>query len=233
MADDSARPRAGVRVQILDRTLDVLQLLADGRPRSSQELATEAGLHRSIVYRILRTLEDRSYVSRTPEGRYTLGLGLLVLSRSLLGGAQEQLREVLAELADKAAATAFLAVPQGSEMVTVLTAGPRQGTAAVVYHPGDRSALTRGARGLAVLSARPAEPHERPEVAWARQTGYVRTVGEIHAGLTELAAPVQLDHGVPAAVGLVFAGELDEERAVRELRGTAARLSRPPDVWEL
>ncbi|GAB2993382.1 transcriptional regulator [Amycolatopsis acidiphila] len=228
--------KAGVRAQTLDRALDVLDILADGRARSSQELAAATGLHRSIVYRILRTLEDRELVRRTGEGRYTMGLGLLVLTRSLLGETQAQLHDVLGELANTVCATAFFAVPRGDQVVTLVTVEPdrdRMGVAA--YRPWARAPLDRGACGLAIQSARPARPDERPEVGWARQTGYVRTVGELHAGLTELAAPVRLAEGTIGCVAVVFVGgDIGEDKAADAVRRTARRLTQAPEeVWEL
>lgn len=228
--------KSGVRAQTLDRALDVLDILADGRARSSQELAAATGLHRSIVYRILRTLEDRELVRRTAEGRYTMGLGMLVLTRSVLGDTQAQLQDVLAELANAVCATAFFAVPRGGQVVTLATAEPgpdRVGVAAC--RPWTRAPMDRGACGLAIQSARPPRPDERPEVGWARQTGYVRTVGELHAGLTEIAAPVWLTEGTIGCVAVVFVGgDISEDKAADAVRRTAARLTPPSDeVWEM
>ncbi|WP_435061994.1 IclR family transcriptional regulator [Amycolatopsis thermoflava] len=227
--------KPGVRAQTLDRALDVLDVLADGQPRTSHQIADAAGLHRSIVYRILRTLEDRQLARRTAEGRYTLGLGLLVLSRTVLGDAQARLHEVLGELADTVGATAFFAVPRGGQVVAVVTVEPDRRRAAVAYQPWTRAPLDRGACGLAIQSTGPAHPDERPEVGWARQTGYVRTVGEIHAGLTEIAAPVRLAHGAAGSVAVVFVpGDVDEDRAAEAVRRTAIRLGQPESgVWEL
>lgn len=226
--------KAGVRAQTLDRALDVLDILADGRPRSSQDLAVATGLHRSVVYRILRTLEDRSLARRAPDGKYALGLGLLVLGRTLLGDTQAQLQETLAELANEVVATALFAVPQGNEVVALVSTAPRRQVGAIAYRPGARAPLTRGSCGAAILSAGPERESERPEVAWARQTGYVRTVGEVHPGLTEIASPVQLAQGAAGSVAVVFvSGDVDEDHAAQAVRRTATRLSQPPDVWEL
>ncbi|TNC22706.1 IclR family transcriptional regulator [Amycolatopsis alkalitolerans] len=222
--------KPGVRAQTLDRALDVLDVLADGQARSSQDLASATGLHRSIVYRILRTLEDRELVRRTAEGRYTMGLGLLVLSRSVLGETQAQLHDVLGELANSLPATAFFAVPRGGQVVTLVTVEPdRDRIGVAAYRPWTRSPMDRGACGLAISAARPPRPEERPEVGWARQTGYVRTVGELHAGLTEIAAPVWLAEGTIGCVAVVFVGgDLGEDKAAEAVRHTAARLSHTP-----
>ncbi|MEU3272560.1 helix-turn-helix domain-containing protein [Saccharomonospora sp. NPDC006951] len=233
--DGSGPAKPGVRAQTLDRALDVLEILADGQPRSSQELAVASDLHRSIVYRILRTLEDRDLVWRNAEGRYTLGLGLLVLSRTVLGDAQARMQDVLGELANSVSATAFFSVPQGSEVVALVTVEPSRHRAAIAYRPGARSPLDRGACGLAILASSPARQGERREVATARRLGFAKTVGEVHAGLTEIAAPVRLSHGTAGAVGIVFvAGDVAEDEASATVRGTAARLSAPAaEVWEL
>lgn len=227
-------PKPGVRSQTLGRALDVLDILADGQARSSHDLAAATGLHRSIVYRILRTLEDREFVRRTAAGRYTLGLGLLVLSRSVLGDTQAHLHEVLGELANNVSATAFFAVPRGGEVVTLVTVEPGRDRARTAYRPADRTPMDRGSCGTAIRSAGQPREHERPEIAWARETGYVRTVGEPHAGLTEIAAPVRLAHGAIGCVAVVFlSGELDEEKAARAVRRTATRLSRPSwEAWQ-
>ncbi|GAA4667380.1 hypothetical protein GCM10023214_71630 [Amycolatopsis dongchuanensis] len=228
--------KPGVRAQTLDRALDVLDILADGQARSSQDLAAATGLHRSIVYRILRTLEDRELVRRTTEGRYTMGLGLLVLTRSVLGETQAQLHDVLAELANSVGATAFFAVPRAGQVVTLVTVEPDRDRAGVAaYRPWTRAPMDRGACGLAIQSASPARPDERPEIGWARQTGVVRTVGELHPGLTELAAPVRFAEGTVGCVAVVFvAGEISEDKAADAVRRTAIRLTRPADeVWEI
>lgn len=228
--------KPGVRAQTLDRALDVLDILADGQARSSQELAAATGLHRSIVYRILRTLEDRELVRRTAEGRYTLGLGLLVLTRSVLGETQAQLHDVLGELANTVCATAFFAVPRGGEVVTLVTVEPdRDHVGVAAYRPWTRAPMDRGSCGPAIRSALPPRPDERPEVGWARQTGYVRTVGELHAGLTEIAAPVRLAEGTIGCVALVFvAGDISEDKAVDAVRRTAGRLTPAAKaVWEI
>jgi DNA-binding IclR family transcriptional regulator len=71
------------RAQTLDRGLAALELvaLADA-PLAVDEVAAGLGLHRSIAYRLLRTLEDRRLVERDGRGRYVPGVRLAVLARS-------------------------------------------------------------------------------------------------------------------------------------------------------
>ncbi len=217
---------AGVRLQTLERGLDVLELLADGLPRTVAEIATTAGVHRSIAYRIVRTLEDRAFLEREPDGRYRLGLAVAGLARAVRTELAAAATPELAELADELGATAFLVVPSGTEAVTLLSVEPRRSRAHVSHNPGQRHRLDRGAPGLAILAAGPPQPDERPEIPWARESGYVRTTGEVIPGLSALATPLRFADGSLAALCLVFvSGEVDERTAVEHLRRRASRLT--------
>jgi DNA-binding IclR family transcriptional regulator len=221
----STQSSPGLRLQTLERGLDVLELLADGRPRTVSAIGTELGLHRSVTYRIVRTLEDRGYLERSADGRYGVGLAVAALARAVRRELSTAARPELAELADQAGATAFLVVPSGEEAVTLLAVEPRRSRAHVSHRPGQRHRLTSGAPGLAILAALPPRPDERAEVPWARQTGWVRTTGEVLAGLSALAAPMRFGDGSVAALCLVFvAGDLDERAAVERLLHHARRL---------
>jgi DNA-binding IclR family transcriptional regulator len=221
---------AGLRLQTLDRGLDVLELLAGGAARTVLDIARDLGLHRSVTYRIVRTLEDRGYLERSADGRYAVGLAVAGLARGVRGELTAAAMPELAELADESAATAFLVVPSGEEAVTLVAVEPRRSRAHVSYRPGQRHPLSSGAPGLAVLAALPPRPDERSEVPWARQTGWVRTTGEVLAGLSALAAPMRFADGSVAALCLVFvAGDLDERAAVERLLHHARRLQAA--VW--
>ena len=70
--------------QTLDRGLSLLEVLAAApRPLTIAQVAEAAGLHRSIVYRLLRTLEEHRLVSRDDSDRFRLGYGLVALTRTL------------------------------------------------------------------------------------------------------------------------------------------------------
>jgi DNA-binding IclR family transcriptional regulator len=226
----STQTAAGLRLQTLERGLDALELLADGTPRSVLDLANGLRRHRSVTYRVVRTLEDRGYLERTADGRYTLGLAVAGLARAVRGELTTAAMPELAELADETASTAFLVVPSGEEAVTLVAVEPRRSRAHVSHRPGQRHPLTSGAPGLAILAAGPARPDERAEIPWARQTGWVRTTGEVLPGLSALAAPLRFADASVAALCLVFvAGDLDERAAVARLLHRARRLEAA--VW--
>ncbi|MBO0705844.1 MAG: helix-turn-helix domain-containing protein, partial [Candidatus Dormibacteraeota bacterium] len=91
----------------LDRGLQVLETLADtGEHLTVGDLASRLGMHRTVVYRLVGTLERHRLAHRRPDGRYGVGLGTVALARNV---AAPRLAEVtlpvLSALADRAGAT--------------------------------------------------------------------------------------------------------------------------------
>ena len=216
----------GTRSQTLHRGLALLGLVAEAAsPPTLPELARESGLHRSVVYRLLRTLEDHRLVQRTAEDRYVVGLGLLVLGRGVGGDLRTAATAVLPGLADDLGVTAFVVVRDRDEAVTLLSVEPAASDAHVSYRPGTRHAVDRGAPGLALLAAGPELRGERPEVTAARRTGWATTSGEVLPGLSAVAAPVPPRRGPAAAVCVVFADAADAERFAQRVMTAAADLA--------
>jgi DNA-binding IclR family transcriptional regulator len=214
--------------QTLDRGLRVLEELAEAeRPLRSVRLAEILGVHRSIVYRILRTLEDHGLVRRT-DGGWVLGAGLAALARSALPGLDGAATPGLGELANELGMTAFLTVADRDECLTVLTAEPTHSAAHIVYRPGRRHPLDRGGPGIALLAGGPPLPGERPEVTAARAAGYTVTHGEVITGLSSVAAPVVgADGRAVASVAVLYpTGQPQEERIVGCVCRAAAAIGR-------
>ena len=70
--------------QTLSRGIRALEILAEAQqPLTIAELADAMGVHRSVAYRILRTLEDHSLLVRDDGGRVQPGPGLAVLARGV------------------------------------------------------------------------------------------------------------------------------------------------------
>lgn len=212
-----ARPRKDQAVphsQTLDRGLRLLTAITDaGGPVDLAVLAGSVDLHRSVAYRLVRTLEDHRLVRRTADGRYEPGIGLAVLAAGVSRPVQAAAFPELTRLAARARATAFLAVRDGDDAVTVASVEPPHGPAHVTYRPGNRHPVGRGAPGLALLAGARPRAGERPDVALARERGYATSRGEVIAGLESVAAPVvRGGHGgtVVGAVAVVFlAGSAD------------------------
>ena len=77
----SKQTRSPYRVQVLDRSLAILNALAASREDASlAEIAGKVGIHKSTVHRIVMTLERERIIEKHPEtGHYRLGLRLFEL----------------------------------------------------------------------------------------------------------------------------------------------------------
>ncbi|WJH32879.1 helix-turn-helix domain-containing protein [Paenibacillus sp. CC-CFT747] len=72
-------------IQSIDKALDLIELLADRGSLNLLELAELLDQPKSSTYRIVLTLENRGYISRSDEdGKYCLGYKQLMLTRNLL-----------------------------------------------------------------------------------------------------------------------------------------------------
>lgn len=222
--DDGLVPQS----QTLDRGIRILKHLASvGSPQPVIEIAQSLGLHRSIAYRLMRTLEDHQLVERDAFGHYWLGLGLTGLARAvrtdLRSAAAPRLNAVVAELG----MTAFLVVRAGDEAVTIASVEPQDTAAHVVYRPGTRHAVGQGAPGLALLMPEPPCPDDRAALQAARKIGWASSHGEVIAGLHSIAVPViGPDGGARAALAVVFVDEsADAARIGRILSAAANRIA--------
>ncbi len=213
MTSEAAVAR-GPHSQTLDRGLRALEAIArPSTPLSIDELADLLGLHRSVTYRIVRTLEDHLLVRRDSMGRLHPGLGLSALAQSVEAALQAAAAPQLSALADVLAMTAFLVVREGDEVVTVLTVEPRRSTAHVTYRPGVRHPVTRGAPGLALLAAAPPVRGERAEVRRARGRGWAYSESEVLPGMSSVAAAIPTN-GLSAACAVVFVNAAHDLEAI-------------------
>ena len=199
--------------QTLSRGLRSLEILADApRALSIAELSTELGVHRSIAYRIVRTLEDHSLIVRDDAGKISSGPGLAALARGVSRDLQAAALPELTNLANELGMTAFVAVWDRHDCVTLVTVEPRHSSAAVAQRPGTRHAFSAGAPGIAIQSAvseeewerlAPGQPY-RNEAAVARSQGFATSHDEVIAGLSSVAAPIRVSGRLPAAVAVVY-----------------------------
>ena len=199
--------------QTLSRGIRALEILAEvQRPLTIAELADAMGVHRSVAYRILRTLEDHSLLVRDDAGRVQPGPGLAVLARGVSRNLQTAALPELTHLANTLMMSAFVAVWDHEDCVTLVTVDPRHAGAAVVQHPGSRHPISKGAPGMAIQSAlsesewrilAPAIDY-RDEAAEARRRGYAASHDEVIAGVSSLAVPIRIPGGRPAALAVVY-----------------------------
>jgi DNA-binding IclR family transcriptional regulator len=224
-ADEGGSPPQS---QTLDRGIRVLEhLAAVGTPQPIAEIGAALGLHRSITYRLLRTLEDHQLVERDPAGHYWLGLGMVGLARGVRTDLQSAALPRLNALVADLGMTAFLVVRAGDEAVTVASVEPHDSPAHVVYRPGIRHPVGRGAPGLALLIPEAPEPGDRDALREARRVGWATSHGEVIPGIRSIAAPVLgPDGGARAALAVVFVDEAaDVERIGRAVTEAAEKVA--------
>ncbi|KQS71348.1 IclR family transcriptional regulator [Modestobacter sp. Leaf380] len=214
--------------QTLDRGLRILEHLgATGSPRPVMEIAQAVDLHRSITYRLLRTLEDRGFVERDAAGHFGLGLAVSLLARGVRTSLQAAATARLTPLVEQLGCTGFLVVRAGADAVTLTSVEPRDVPSHVTRRPGTRHPVGRGAPGLALLMPDPPADDDRPALVTARATGWAVSEGEVIPGVFSVSAPVLGPDGTArAAVAVVYTGTRDDVEAVgRAVVGTASALA--------
>lgn len=199
--------------QTLDRGLRLLELLSgavDGL--TVAEASTVLGVNRTIVYRLLATLEQHGLVRRVAGGRFSVGFGVLTLAGSVQPSLRQVAQPVLRALAEDVGATAHLTIADGDEALAVAVVEPTRTDYHVAYRVGSRHPMERGAAGRAVLAGRRGE-HD-----------FVSTTGELQAGASGVAAPVPHVAGVEASVGVIALGVLDVGSVGPRVLAAAAQL---------
>lgn len=221
ITDGASTPQS----QTLHRGVRILeQLAAVGVHQPVLEIAQALGLHRSITYRLLRTLEDHQLVERDTAGHFGLGLGMVALARGVRSSLQTAAVPTLNALVAELGMTAFVVVRAGDEAVTVISVEPQGTSAHVVYRPGTRHPVDHGAPGLALLMPGAPRPGDRPALQEARQRGWSTSKGEVIPGVHSVAAPALGPDGAAiAAVAVVFVDEGVDTTAVGRAVGVAAR----------
>lgn len=177
--------------QTLDRGLTLLTLLAD-HPEGLRvsEIASQLGIGRTVVYRLVVTLEKHALLRRAADGRCHVGLGLVGLARQVQPLLREAALPPLRRLADVTTATAHLSITDGADgIVVVAVAEPPRADVFVGVRVGSRSGLEDTAVGQAVLLARRGD--NRPVVAPPRGPGSASSAA------AALSVP-----GIEAVVGL-------------------------------
>lgn len=183
--------------QTLDRGLRVLKLLADtDHGLTVTELSNKLGVNRTVVYRLLATLEQHALVRRDLGGRARVGLGVLRLGRQVHPLVREAALPALRSLAEEVGATAHLTLVDGTEALAVAVVEPSWTDYHVAYRTGFRHPLDRGAAGRAILAGRRPDKDLGP--------GFVLTHGELEAGASGAAAPVRGVTGIEGSVGVVM-----------------------------
>lgn len=170
------RPRSakdsGATVQVLDRALDMLDLLASRPGLTLSEVAERMEQSPSTVHRLLHSLAARGMVESDPAtqawhiGPATFRLGSAFMRRS---GIVERARPILRNLMRHSGETANLAILNGDAVLFVSQVETHE-TIRAFFPPGTLSPLHASGIGKALLAFGPAETLE----AYLRAPGLTR-----------------------------------------------------------
>jgi DNA-binding IclR family transcriptional regulator len=132
----------------VERALSVLESFRPGHEHMTlAELAEQLPLHKTTIFRLLNSLVRKGFVSRGPDGRYSLGAKVLYLGRVYQRGFSlaDMVTGVLTRLMQQSGETASYYVPHGeTDRLCLFRAQPAEGLhsqviAGTVLPPDDSS----------------------------------------------------------------------------------------------
>src|SRR5690606_19628223 len=214
---------ASVRIQSVDRAVDLLLAVAAAQPEEATvpALARACGLNRATAWRLLKTLQVRGLVSVDEStGRYSIGLTTMELGNAagpdaLISAARPTLERMCAETGE----TASLAVPGVGGLTyldevtpkAVLTASwlgrsvplhaTSTGKALLAHLPADQVRRVLAGPLTRFTDTTITDPdHLTAELAATRERGYGVCAGELESSLYGVSAPVLDRNHRPLAV---------------------------------
>lgn len=206
-------------LQSAGRILDVLLCFNRGkREWGIAELASELGVHKSIIRRCVATLVAKGFLRQNPEDkRFRLGYVVFELGKLVLPG--EEIKKTalpfMYELSKKTGASVFLTMERDGQAVCIgRIDAPKP--LKVSFEEGRRSPLHAGASARVLLAYMPdfqvqriiqaglerftentlTEPERLlAELESTRRRGYAVSTGELDAGATAIAVPIFNESG--------------------------------------
>jgi DNA-binding IclR family transcriptional regulator len=219
--DGEGRTEGGETARRAFRLLEALA--ASGPPRGLDELAAAVGLTKSTAYRLLRVLQEESYIERVSAGGYQIGSRLVALAAAALPqlDVYAAARPVLHGLAVRTGETVTLHRRAGDLGILVLAAESEQHSVRRVATIGEANPLHRGCSGLAILAGLPAADREevlrrgvpedgraahRDALAGIRDAGHAISHGENHPGVNGIARALPATVGTATATSIAISG---------------------------
>jgi len=169
-------------------------------PITLGDLVVELKLNRTVVYRLLKTLERRCFVIRFGS-TYVLGPTLIKLSESVLPAFRQIVGPTLQRLGAQTQETVSCAVRDGSNWLVLDQVLDNTHGVHVREEIGRRYPLHLGAHGHALMTTLsedkiaayytkvPVPEVIRGEIATARTCGYAISLGELRKGILGIAVP--------------------------------------------
>jgi IclR family transcriptional regulator, KDG regulon repressor len=210
------RDKSNYIIQSVAHALDVLeQFRGDTDELGVTELSKRLKLHKNNVFRILATLQSRSYIEQNKANdNYRLGVKCLELGQTFIHqrGMLKQVKPILADLAKKTGETSYISILRGSDVV-YLDAVETSSTVRVISRVGLHMPLHATAAGKSLIAHESEEDLRRrfdgdslprhttttitalndllKELEAVRETGYSVDREEWEEGLRCIACPIR------------------------------------------
>jgi DNA-binding IclR family transcriptional regulator len=226
-AADRPNARPAETLQTLRRGIQILDVLSEVQEGMSvTQLASRLGIHRTIVTRLLSTLQSHRLVVRDAASRFWLGSGLSRYALSVAPRMRDAALPELRELAQRYPITAVLTVADLDEAVILAVVEPARADFFVGIRVGTRHSLDSAAGGIALLAAREPRAEDTPDVRAARRRGYAVSRGKINPGALGVAAPLGVGpETLEGSIGAVTLANLPPSTLGPDIAAAAARVS--------
>ncbi len=185
-------------VAVLQKALDVLEVLAERPDLGLSELSTRTGVSKASTYRVLSTLEARGFVAKDPVTRkYSPGVKLISVSCAVVARVDlvTAARPYVVELQEAFDETVNVGILADGEVLYVdileSAQGLRMAAAVGARHPVHSTAL-----GKAILSALPTSDARELLTAYRRAALTPRTIVGLEALMEELAATADRGYSI-------------------------------------
>lgn len=225
-------------IATVERAGDVLNLFARSTTRDLgvTDIASQLGLSKAVVHRILTSLRSRGFIDVNAETRrYRLGPSALAIGLNYLNqiDVRSTARPELEELCRATSETATLSIRTGDTRVYVDQVRPQReivmtialgvpyplhagssSKAFLAFMPTDEIDAYISSRDLRALTSQTITDPEalRRELAVVKQRGYSQSLGERQAGAGSLAAPI-FDHTGATVAVISICGPLERFRS--------------------
>jgi DNA-binding IclR family transcriptional regulator len=194
------------------RVLAALAEAPDGL--SVAELSDGLGLGRTVLYRLVATLEANGYVRRDRKGTCFLGLAVLGLATQVQPTLRRVARPPLRALSNRVGATAHLSIVDGDEVLVLAVVEPTSIQSYLGCRQGSRWPIERGAAGRALAASRAGGAGQEPQVF----------IAPGHGGF-EVASAIPEVTQLAVVVGVLMLVEPDPEEVGSAVRAAARALS--------
>lgn len=208
MGQISTDPTATSGIKVLDRAVNIMLTVAD-RPRSLSELSEETGLPRATAHRLATALETHHILTRTSDGRWTIGAVLTSLGANSSTKLIDVSSPIMIALMDATNESVQLYQLAGSTRVCIAAQEPAIGLQNTVP-VGTRLPLTAGSAAKVFLAYSSPQLREsvlsntdkitENDLAQVRDKGWAESVSEREVGLASVSAPVFDADGLFTAV---------------------------------